>query len=430
MPVATLNAQNEWSLERCILYALENNIQIKQKELNVEYSENSLKQSKFNILPDLNAGASQDFRFGRSVDPLTYEFTNKNNRGSFFQLSSGVNLFNGLQTINDISKSKLNLNKNLEELKKAKNDLSLNITRAYLQILFNIELNEIAQNQIEITQQQIGQTNILVEAGSKTKGSLLEAQAQLSTDELELISIMNQLDMSYLDLVQMLDLRIVENFKIVIPVFNNISEERISFTTDEIYEKAVALLPQIKSAEYDLMATKKDLSIAKGKLSPTLSLGGSWSTGYSNNINIPGTNNPMSFADQMDFAQNKTFGFNLRIPVFNRFTTKINISNSRINVLHSEYRLQIEKNILFKEIQQAYSDARAALKKFRASQTTVKALEESFAYSQQLFDVGMLNLVDLNIVKNNLARARSDLLQAKYNYIFGKKSWIFTKAIR
>lgn len=417
----SLQAQDEWSFERCLLYALENNIQIKQQELKVEYSENNLKQAKADMLPNLNAGASQDFRFGRSVDPLTYEFTNKNNRGSFFQTNSMVNLFNGLQTINNISKNKLNLKKNFEELKKAKNDLSLNIARAYLQILFNIELYDIAQNQCKITEQQVKQTRKLVDAGSLTRGNLLEILAQLSAEELVLINVENQLNLSYLDLSQILDLKTADNFRILIPVFNDIADERIIFTLLDVYDKALALLPQIIGAEYELMASKKDLSIAKGKLSPSLSLGGSLSTGYSDNITVPGTDTPMSFVDQMDFSQNKTFGFNLRIPVFNRFASKINISNSRIKVLQSEYNLQIEKNILFNEIQQAFSDARAALKKYNASQTTVKSIEESFDYTRQMYDLGMVNTVDFNIAKNNLAKVRSDLLQAKYNYIFNIK---------
>ena len=370
-----VNTQEIWSLHKCILYAIENNIVIKQHELQLEQSNNNLKKAKSFLLPDLNALANQDFRFGRSVDPLTYEFTNKNNRGSYFQLGSVVNLFNGLQSVNTIAKNKIDLKKNLEELNKAKNDLSLNITRAYLEILFNIELKDIALKQCDVSSQQLVLTQELLDAGTLTKGNLLEVKAQLSADELVLVNAENQLDMSYLELAQMLDLKSTDNFEIEIPVLIDLSDESIVYNVRDIYESAVNSLPRIKSAEFSLLSARKELAIVKGERSPVLSMGGSLSTGYSNNILIPGTDNPMSFADQMDFSQNKSFGFSLRIPIFNRFSTKFNISNSEINLRQNEYFLQIEKNILFKEIQQSLTDAIAALKKYKASVTTVQSLE-------------------------------------------------------
>jgi len=413
--------QDVWTLERCILYALENNITLKQQELDVEFSKNQLLQAKTDVLPDLRASAMQNYRFGRSVDPLTYEFSNENTQGSSFSASYGLNLFNGLQTINNISRNKLNLNKSLEDLKRARNDLSLNIARAYLQILFNIELHAIAQNQLEITGQQVEQTRKLVDAGSLPRGDLLEIQAQYSTEELQVVNTENQLDLTYLNLVQLLDLESTDNFTIAIPEFRDITEEEIVFSVPTIYKQAVVALPRIKSAEFQLKAVKKDLSIARGLLSPSISLGGSLNTGYSDNIKSFGTETTMSFREQLDFAQNKSLGFRLSIPIFNRFASRINISNSKINVLQNEYNLKFIKNQLLKEIQQAYADAKAALKKFRASQKTVESLTEAFGYATQKYNLGIVNSVDYNMAKNNLTRAQSDLLQAKYSYIFNSK---------
>ncbi|MFC2096696.1 TolC family protein [Bacteroidota bacterium] len=414
-------SQNTWSLEECILYALDNNIRIKQQGLNIEISKNNLTQAKASILPNLNLSTSQNFRYGRSVDPLTYEFTNNNSKGSSFSVNSGMYLFNGLQTINNIAKNKLYLKKSIEDLERAKNDLSLNIAMAYLQVLFNTELYTIAKNQLDITSQQVEQTKILVDAGSITLGNLLEIQAQYSTEELQLVNAENQIDLSYLNLKQMLDLGAVEDFRISIPEFIDIDTEDISFSVNIIFKEALSKLPQIKSAEFSLLAIKKNLSIAKGQLLPSLSVGTGWYTGYSDNIKAFGTANTMSFSDQIDFAQNRVIGFNLTIPVFNRLSTKTNISNARLSVLNSEYNLQLEKNQLFKEIQQAYSDAKAALKQYIASQKTVESLEENFKYTQNKYNVGMVNTVDYNLAKNNLTKARSDLLQAKYNYIFNQK---------
>lgn len=413
--------QDVWTLERCILYALENNITIKQQELDVEFSKNNFLQSKAEVLPDLSANASQNYRFGRSVDPLTYEFTNENTSGSSFSASSGINLFNGLQTINNISKNKLNLNKSMEDLQRARNDLSLNIARAYLQILFNKELLVIAQNQLEITGQQVEQTRKLVNAGSLPRGDLLEIQAQYSTEELQVVNTENQLDLAYLNLAQLLDLESPDNFTIATPEFGDITEEEIVFSVPTIYKQAVVSLPRVKSAEFQLEAVKKDLLIARGLLSPSISLGGSLSTGFSDNIKSFGTNSTMPFREQIDFAQNKSLGFRLSIPIFNRFSTRINISNSKINVLQNEYNLKFIKNQLLKEIQQAYADAKAAMKNFRASQKTVESLSEAFGYAQQKYTLGMLNTVDYNLAKNKLTKAQSDLLQAKYSYIFNNK---------
>lgn len=443
-------AQEIWTLEKCINYAYENNIRIKQQELNAKYSKNTLIQSKAGALPSLNANASHNYNFGRSVDPYTYDFTENNIQSNNFSLSSSVILFNGLQTYNTIKQNQLNLLADLQDVEKAKNDISLNIASAFLQILFNEELLNVAKSQLEITQQQVERTKNLVDAGSLAKGSLLEIEAQTALENLKVVNAQNQLNISYLTLTQLLDLDSVGGFKIEHPQFPDLEEKNLIPSVNQVYLEAINNLPQIKSAEYKLSGSEKGLNIARGTRSPRLSLSASYGTGYSNAIenfiitdttygsvlsgytlsgedvytntyDIDYETETRPFGDQFRDNASTSLSFNLTIPIFNGLQVHSSISNAKISVLNSKYQLELAKNQLYKEIQQAHADAMAALNKFFATKKAVSSMAESFQYTQQKFNVGLVTSVDYNIAKNNLTKAKSDLLQAKYEYIFKSK---------
>ncbi|MCK5536042.1 MAG: TolC family protein, partial [Bacteroidales bacterium] len=278
-------SQNVWDLEKCILYALENNLQIKQQELSAKTSEINYTQKRASILPNLNAGANQNFTFGRSVDPFTNEFSSESTQSNNFSISSSVTLFSGLQNVNSIKQSKLNLLAAYENVKKIKNDISLNIASSYLNILFNIELHSIAINQALITNEQLERTKKLVKAGSLPKGNLLDIQAQIASEELQIVNAKNQLDISYLTLKQFLDIDSIEDFQIDIP--SNLSIIDSEEDAQTIYNNALNTLPQIKGAEYMLMSYEKGLSIARGMISPRLALSANYGTGYSDARMIP-----------------------------------------------------------------------------------------------------------------------------------------------
>jgi len=439
-----LDAQEIWPLEKCIQYAHENNIQLKQYKLNAKLSENNLLQSRISVLPNLNGGGSHNYSFGRALDESTYEFTKDQTvQSNNLYLSSSVTLFNGFQKLNTIKQNKLNLLASMEDVEKIKNDISLNIAAAYLQILFSLELLEVAKNQLGITLQQVTRTKQLVDAGSLAKGSLLEIQAQTSAEELQVVNSQNQLDLSYLTLIQLLVLDSVGNFRIEQPEISKINEENIPYTVNSIYSEAVNIMPQIKSTKYQLQSQEKGLSIAYGARSPRLSLSGSYGSRYSDvRQQITGTEEVIIPIGQttggemvitsMDRAlwgdypffnqlnDNMTYGvaFNLSIPLFNGWQVNNSISNTKLSVLNAKYNLQNSKNQLYREIQQAYADALASLKKYKATENAVSSMEESFRYTQQRFNVGLVNSVEYNIAKNQLAKAQSDLIQAKYEYIF------------
>lgn len=423
-------AQEPWTLTGCISYAFENNIRLKQQSLAVDVAKNNLDQSKIKLLPSLNSGVSQSFRFGRSVDPLTYQFTTENSTGANVYASADLELFKGLQNLNTIQKNQIDLKKNLKDLDKAKNDLALNIARMYLQILFNEELHDITVQQLNITKQQVERTRILVDAGSLPKGDYLEIQAQLANEELNEVNSRNQLTMSYLDLAQLLDLKNPENFRVQRPTFESFKVIDNLGSADEVYQSAVQTLPQVKSSELDLQSLEKDLLIARGRQSPSLSMSSSYGTGYSDRLkDLLDPTRIMALKKQLDFTSQTSLGFSLNIPIFNGWNTRTGIRNARISVENGKYQLDIVRNQLLKEIQQAFADATASLERFKASTKSVSALEEAFRYAEQKFNVGMLTSLDYNVAKNNLTKARSELLQAKYNYIFNTRILDFYRGI-
>ena len=420
------HAQEPWSLQKCVDYALENNIQIKQSKINTEYNENLLKQAKSNLLPNLNANIGYGVSFGRALDPITYEFTEDQTVNSINTgLSSSVLLFNGFQQKNMIERERYNLLSSIQDLEKLKNDISLNIAGQYLQILFNVELHNVAQEQLEVTQTQVQRSDALYEAGSVAKGDLLEVQSQLAADELTVINTENNLIISYLSLSQLLELDSVEGFKIVIPDIKDISEENLMLSVDQIFEEALGILPQIEAADYRLKSAEKGLDIAKGAPLPRLSLTASYGSGYSDSrqqiIGIDGTNiifGDYPLIDQLSDFRNSSLYATFTIPIFNKFAAKNGINNAKLNV--DNYRLEVEnqQNILYKEIQQAYTDAVTGLKQFRASEKALVSMEESFKYTREKYEVGLVNAVDFNIAQSQLLFTQSELLQSKYDYIF------------
>lgn len=446
----SLAAQQLWSLEGCIQYAMENNIQIKQSVLNTEYNENLLKRSKLGQIPSLSGSTNYTYSWGRALDQTTYQFTDNQQINSISMgLSSYTNLFNGLQVRNTILQNKLNLMASYEDVQKVKNDISLNIAAAYLTIMFNKELLAVTKNQLEITGQQVERTRKMVDAGKLARGNSLELQAQFASEELNLVNAENQLSISLLNLQQTLDLPIDTAFDVVIPELADPDEDPLVVDALEVYRIAEQEMPEIKSAMLSLESAEKGLAIAKGGRSPQLYLSANFNTGYSDireqvvNLSDPVqlpigitaggetvyTIDPQQipeygaypFFEQMRDNTSTGVGLGLSIPIFNGWNVNTNIANARIMHENAQLDLQSKKLILYATIQQAYADALAALKKFNATQQALTSMEESFKYTEKKFEVGLVNTVDYNMSKNQLIATQSDLLQAKYDFIFRTK---------
>jgi outer membrane protein len=418
--------EKKWSLEDCIRYAVDNNIQIKQQVLQTEMQKNTLDLSKLTLLPTLNGSLSHDYTFGRALNFLSYKYVDHNTLYDNGYIGGNITLFNGLINYNTIQKNKYELLAGQQDLQNIKDNISLSIALAYLQILLNKELVIANNTQLETTRQQIEKTKKLVDAGSVARGNLLQIEAQAAQEEVQLVTMINSLDISYLTLTQMLELKSPEGFEIVMPLISVDTASVITGKIDEIFNVAVQNRPEIKSAELKLESSKSDLKIARGGRSPKLTSSHSIGTRYS--YVFHDTSN-VSFQDQIKNYKNYGLGFSLTIPILNGWQVNKNISNSKLGIANSEYVLEAAKKDLYKTIQQAYADAAAALKKYNASTKAVAYSEESFRYTEQKFNVGMVTPVDYNTAKTTLLKAQSDVSQAKYEFIFKTKVLDFYKGL-
>lgn len=415
-----------WDLARCLDYAMENNLQLKQQALNAEVRENELKQSQFNLGPNLNANSSYGISMGRALDESTYRFTEDQNiQSANFSVSSSLTLFQGFQKMNTIQRNRWELSLSEAQFELLKNNISLNIVSAYLQILFNKELVTTSRHQLDLIEQQVNRTAKLVRAGSAPKGTLLEMQAQMASEELRLINAENQLETSLVNLKQLLDLEADTDFDVVSPEIT-VEESTLLTSVQKVYSTAEQEMPQVKAAEFALKSANESLQLAKGGRSPIVNLNFYYSTRYSDArdklIGISPEGEPIytdyPFSEQLEDNMQTNVSLALSVPIFNGWQVGKNINNAKIQLKNSQYQLEREKQGLYKEIQQAFVDARSALKRFQAAEKSVDSQQESFRYKEQQFEVGLINTVEYNDAKNKLINAESELLQAKYDFIF------------
>ncbi len=445
LPLALTAQQAEvWTLEDCVNHAKENNLRIQQQRLGVDVAEENLRQSRANRYPSLNANATHRYNWGRTLDPITNEFVTERVQTNNFSMSTGVTLFDGFRIRNLIEQDRYSLEASRYDVESMENDISLAVASAYLQILFSKELVEVAANQLDITRQQVERTAKLVDAGTLARGSLLNIEAQMASEELQLVDAENQLRLAYLDLMQLLDLREDIEFAIEVPDIGIAPSETVDYSPLQLYETAVRIQPDIRSADMQVASAEKGLEIARGGRYPSLSLSGSVGTGYSEaRLEIAEVietdpqqigqtasgeavfaptfdyeSQVIPFMDQIDENLNRSVGLNLQIPIFNNFQVRSNISQRTISLENARLQRQIVRDELYKTIEQAHQDAHAALQRYKASEKNVEALEESFRYTEQRFNVGMVNTLEYNDAKNRLTTAQSELLQAKYEYVF------------
>jgi len=425
----SITAQKLWTLEECITYAFENNLNIKQSVLNVESANNDVLQSKVNLAPSLNASVSQNFGWGRSPDPQTNIYATQQTQNTFFNINSDVTLFNGLQQLNSMRKYQFDYLANKYDSDKIRNDISLNIAASYLLILFNIELVNNSQRQVNISNEQIARTEKQVEAGAVARGSLYDIQAQGASEEANLITNKNKLMLAYLDLMQLLDLEATVDFDIEKPNLEITSSPSL-LPPEMIFNKSVNIMPEIKSAELRLKSAGRTLAISQGARSPRIFASGSVGTLYSDQIlekigeqpsGIPIYGDTRDFSAQFVDNRDGAIVFGMSIPIFNGYQVSTNIKKSKIYYENVNLELELEKNRLRKNIESAYADAIAAYQTFVSRQKSVNAFAESFKYIEEKFNVGMINSTDYNVSKIQLANAEADLSSSKFDYIFKTK---------
>jgi outer membrane protein len=415
----------EWTLERCISFAIENNIQIKQSALQQESARLDKTQALAQMFPNLNASGGFNMNFGRNIDPGTNAFVNEQVNSNNWRLGSNVTLFNGLRLLNSFKQSQLDLIAAEYDVQGLGNDISMNIATAFMQVMFNEELLLVAQEQFDITSEQLARTVKLVDAGSLPEGMAFDVEAQLASNELQVINMENALSASVLALKQMLNLPASESFRIKRPDSDVPMEELGATTVGTVYDHALNNWPQIKARETRLESARKSEQIAFASYTPTLSANGSVSTFFSSSFqDIDFTTferTPIAYGDQMERNLSESVGLSLSVPIFNGLQSRTAVKKARLGRMNAELQLQDQKNQLYSSVQQAYNDAQAAKRQYDASDKSVNATEKAFEYAEQRYKVGMMNALEFNTSSNNMIRSQSELLRSKYDYIFKMK---------
>jgi len=425
LSLCSVTAQQKWSLEDCINYAIKNNLTIKTGELTNDAQQIKLEQSKNQILPDVSGSFSSSMNFGTGLDNSN-AYVRQNSQSSNMGLSTSMNLFSGFRVKNAIKAQEFTTLASKEELKKAKESLSVSISSAYLQVLYNKELFAIAEEQVTLSQNQVSKSEIMASYGKIPEGQVFEARAQLAKDKYNALECKSTLQLSLLELTQMLELKEWSNFDIQVPEIDVNSSAMVIQPADEVYNYAVTNKSDVKASEYRLKSSEKSLEITKGAYYPSLGIGANYSNRYySKQLNPDLT--AANLGDQLRLNGGSSIGINMSIPIFNRFDTKNNIRLSKIEVEKARLELENTRKSLYKEIQQAWFNANKATEKYKSSTEAVVNMEEAFRFAQEKYNNERATIYEYNQANINLVTARSNQLQAKYNLLFCIKILDFYK---
>lgn len=448
-----VHAQERWSLQRCIDEAFSKNITIKQSELQVELAEINQLQNAGAMMPSLNAQGGHGYNWGQTIDPFTNTFATERIRSNNFGIGTGLTLFNGFQNLNRVKQGAIDIEIQKANLEQMQNDIALNVTNAFLNILFQEEFVSAAKANLNATDKQVERVRNLVNAGAAPQGQLFEIEAQLAADEANLIRSENALNMAYLGLRQLLLIpdNEADNFAISRPPADAVDDLKLPESPRAAVSSALNRFPEIKSAQASVESANTGLKIAKGGMAPRLNMSFSYGTGFSGARKLPvgdpvitgtqvigvveSTLDPvvapqiefpdglevMAFNQQIRDNLNQSLFFNLTIPIFNGFTTRSSIKRAQVNVLSASNNLELARQQLRQTVETAYADALAALNSYRAALQSVRAAELAYEYAEVRFEQGASNIADYATARGRLDNARADLIRNKYDYLFRVK---------
>ena len=405
-----------WNLRECCDYAVEHNISIKQQANQCRQQELQLSTAKNSRLPDLSASANQNFSFGRG---LTAEntYSNTNTSSTSFSIGTSVPLFTGFQIPNQIKLNQLNLEAATADLEKAKNDIRMQVAQAYVQILYDMEMADGARRQIAIDSAQVARLQAFVDNGKAAEAELSQQKATLANSHLTATQADNNTRVAILALTQLLELPSPDGFMIVKPNLDDIAGlvglDKL-VTPDQIYAEALGIKPEILSQQLRLKGTEHSIKIAEAGNYPTLSLSGGLGTNYYTTSGFKSD----AFGTQLKNNFSQYIGLNLSVPIFNRFQTRNQIRNARIEQENQQLQLDNTKKSLYKEIQQVYYNALNAQAKEKASQQAVSTANDAFNLTQAKYENGKATITEFNEAKNNYLKSESDLVQARYENIY------------
>jgi outer membrane protein len=403
--------EKKWTLEDCINYAITNNIGLKRQLLATEATEANFLKSKMDMLPSLNFGADANIRFGRSINPVSNLITFQKNLSNSYSLNSSFQLFNGFTTLNTISANKFMLKAGLESEKITRNTLIIDILGQYYQVLYARGLENASKLQLELSEKQNYRILKMVETGKEALSKQYEMESQVSADKLAYTIAHNSASQALTIMKQMLQLEPGTDFDIAMPDLNNMLISDISFSPDSIFNIASQILPRLKAIEYELQASKKQISAAKGSISPNISVGGSIYTGYYKIL--VDTLKQASLSSQLKNNNSQAVYLSLNIPLFNNYITGRNIRNAKIHKNDVALRLELEKNNLYTEIENACLDYNRGRDEFIAAQSNFEFNKRSFSTVEKKFESGLVDVTDYSAAKTTLYRAEAEALRTK-----------------
>jgi len=423
----SIQAQTKkWTLEECVRYAIDNNISIKQSELDTKTAAIDKKGAIGSFIPSVNANSSHSWNIGLNQDITTGLLRNQTTQFTSAGASVGVDIYKGLQNQNTLRRANLSIVAAKYQLLKMQEDVALNVANAFLQVLFNKENLKVQQEQLAINKKQLVRSQELVSAGSVPRGDLLDIKATVALDNQKVITAENSLLISKLSLTQLLQLKDFENFEVTDETSAKDENNILSQTPSAIYDKAKETKTELKIANTNLEIAEKNVAIAKGTFQPNLRGFYSFSSRvsyadvplYNNSGQIIGTQASPSFFNQFDNNKGQSFGAQLSVPVFNGFSARNNVERSKVNLEKSKIALKQQNLDLQRNVFTAFTDAKGALNSYESSLVALDARQEAYNYAKEKYAVGMMNSFDFNQSQTLLSNAQSEVLRTKYDYIF------------
>lgn len=449
--ICSASSQETWTIEKCIQYAQQNSLNIKQAENTIQQNKLSVQESKNARYPDLNASVTGGLSFGRTIDPVTNDFVSQTRGFNSLSINAGVTLYNGNRIKNNIKQSEINVKAAQANAEQIGTDLALSVAQAYLQILLDEEALANANKRIEQTQAQLSQTDKLIKAGTRPQSERLEIMAQVARDEQSIVDRQNAVEISYLNLKQLLQLKPDYDLKVDRPtaiISNSTNPE--AFTLDMVYNKALNNQPMIRTDQLNIESAQLDVEIAKSLRLPSVRLFGELSSSYSNLVenfvegepifsapaevlingvasDIQSKFTPLSstgkrsYFNQINDNFGQGIGVSVSIPIYNQNQTKIAMERAKLGILNNQITSQQNKQRLKTDIQRAIANARANKKQLEASEKTVTALKDAYSNTEKRYNLGAVNTFEFTSAKNSLDQAEVDLIIAKYNYLYSLK---------
>ncbi|GAB4377848.1 MAG: TolC family protein [Salibacteraceae bacterium] len=443
IPVA---AQESYSLQQCIEVALQNNLSVKSAELALQSTELDLKTSKASVLPSVNAFANHNYNWGQRIDPFTNQFANTRVQSNSFGISSSVDLFNGFRNQQNTLARQAAYDAGEYDLEAQKNQLKLDVTAAYIGVLLADDVERAAREQVRVSSLQLERIKKLVEAGSVNVGAQYDLEAQLASENAQLVARQNEKRLAMLRLKQLMLLDDDTEIQLEKPASVEIEEVPME-SASTVYSSALQSMPEIKSAQLSIIQWEKQINVARSGRYPSLSLSGSIGTGYSGLrtrvvdvvqsgsepigqtasgelVYVPVYDTEMErvpFSTQLNDNFNQFVGLSLSVPIFNRFQVSNNVAKTRINRSLAELELEQRKQQLRQRIESAHADALAARLAYESSVKATAAAERALAFATARFEAGALNVTDYNIAKANYLQAQIAESRAKFDALYKRK---------